>query len=262
MLYKPFSGIGKKELIDIFNRKLATRVRVPATRTFCWIKRGVNTNNCWFNAWWTYVRMIQFWSLSWPTASWHIPSPTATATMSGAVSKHICQTLPNWSRWWKTQENTGQFCCVSGKTTHINTETVFIYWCGYQKVCFFCSGVMSQYLDRRLKLNANICTICKSFNTCVFCNMLTLTMCFVFVYRYGKFRGRGTGSSRIPRRRSRNTSAWHSLFPSTTGYLVQRRTQNPSQQSDVSLFGFLFPIPPLFYRSFSFLYVIVFEGYL
>ncbi len=102
---------------------------------------------------------------------------------------------------------------------------------------------MSQYLDRRLKLNANICTICKSFNTCVFWNMLTLTMCFVFVYRYGKFRGRGTGSSRIPRRRSRNTSAWHSLFPSTTGYLVQRRTQNPSQQSDVSLgicLGFFF----------------------
>lgn len=65
--------------------------------------------------------------------------------------------------------------------------------------------------------------------------MLTLTICFVFVYRYGKFRGRGTGPSRIPRRRSRNTSASHSLFPSTTGYLVQRRTQNPSQQSDVSL---------------------------
>ncbi len=102
---------------------------------------------------------------------------------------------------------------------------------------------MSQYLDRRLKLNANICTTCKSFNTCVFWNMLTLTMCFVFVYRYGKFWGRGTGSSRIPRRRSRNTSAWHSLFPSTTGYLVQRRTQNPSQQSDVSLWiclGFFF----------------------
>ncbi len=227
--------------------------------------RGVNTNNCWFNAWWTSVRMIQFWSLSWPTASWHITSPVRRQprrclALCQSTSVKRCPTEADGERHKKTLDNSA----VSLAKQHTLILKLFLSTdVGTRKSVFICSGVMSQYLDRRLKLNANICTICKSFNTCAFCNMLTLTMCFVFVYRYGKLRGRGTGSSRIPRRRSRNTSAWHSLFPSTTGYLVQRRTQNPSQQSDVSLWiclGFFFPIPALFYLSFSFLYVIVFEG--
>lgn len=92
---------------------------------------------------------------------------------------------------------------------------------------------MSQYVARRSVLNANLCTI-EQFNACMLCNLLPLTICFVFVYRYGKFWGRGTSPSRISRRRSRYTGASHSLFPSTTGYLVQRRTQNSSQQSNVS----------------------------